>query len=150
MRFPALLTFKSLIMQILNEQEAAAFMLYSAIAVDGILTEHETKKVASIIVFCKKFKGVDFNQLVAKFFQLQKLKSPVEIIELAAPLIQDDFKKTFFAIICDLLCSDGKTNDLDISLITVFGSELRLSKEDYLPIAYAFMDRYAWNHCVEV
>ena len=133
-------------MLISNEHEAAAFLLYSSIAIDGELTDHELGKVANIIVYCKKFQGVDLKSLITKFFLLKATKQPLEIIEQAAPLIPDDFKKTLFAMLCDLLCSDGETSQLDINLFVLVGNSLKLPKDDFLPIAYAFMDRYAWNH----
>lgn len=135
-------------MEILNEQEAAAFILYSVIAIDGELTDYELDKISNIIVYCKKFQGMDFKQLISKFFILKALKSPLEIIEQSAPFIQDNFKKTLFAMVCDLLCSDGETSELDINLLVVIGGTLKMPSDQFLPTAYAFMERYAWNHKV--
>lgn len=135
-------------MEILNEQEAAAFMLYATIAIDGVFTDFEFNKVANILVFCKKFQGVDLKLIGSKFFIMKSVKQPLEIIEQAAPFIQEDFKKTLFAMICDLLCSDGETSELDINLMVLIGGALKLPNEKLLPTAYAFMERYAWNHQV--
>ena len=135
-------------MEILNEQEAAAVILYSAIEMDGELTEFETGKISNTIVFCSKFKGADFKRLVAKFFYLKTIHNHVDLIKISIPLIQEDFKKTLYARICDLLCSDGNTSDLDINLMSLIASYMGIPNEESVPIATSFMQRYAWNYHV--
>jgi uncharacterized tellurite resistance protein B-like protein len=136
-------------MTIQNEHEAAVAIFVAVIDVDGNLTEFEIQKISNTLVFCSRFRGFDLKSILPKAFHLKNKFGVVEVIKMAAQFIDTEFAKTFYAMLCDILCSDGKTNDTDIQLMAMVASELKLNEEEYLPIATSFMTRYAWNINVE-
>lgn len=134
-------------MQIQTEQEAAGFLLYAAIEIDGKLTDHEIGKISNTLVFCNLFKGHDLKAITQKYFVYKNLYDSVDIIDHSTSHISEVFKPTLFAMLCDLLCSDGNTNETDIALIGLVANKLQI--EDYLPIATTFVKRYAFNYDIE-
>lgn len=134
-------------MLIQNEQEAVGLLLYSAIGIDGELTDHEAKKISNMLVFCSIFRGHNIQDITRKYFTYQSQYNPVDIIEASTSYISEPFKPTLFAMLCDLLCSDGNTNDTDIALLGMVANKLQI--DDYLPIATTFITRYAFNYNIE-
>src|SRR5688500_5027861 len=133
-------------MNMLTEQEAAVCIFYTAVSFDGNLTDFEIHKVSNTLVTCRKFEGLDFKEVLAKYFDLKSKFSDIELLKHAARYVTEDFKKTLFAMICDLLCSDGETSDTDVNLMIFMAGHIGIEEEYSTPIANTFMLRYTWNY----
>jgi hypothetical protein len=136
-------------MSIQSENEAIVAILISAIAIDDELSEFEIDKVSNALGLCIKFKGLELKETFRKVLTLKNEYGSVELIRMSVPYVEEPFMKTLYAIVCDILCSDGNTSDTDIQLMAFVASELHLPEEVYLPIATSFMTRYIWNVPIE-
>jgi hypothetical protein len=132
-------------MEIQNECEATVAVFVAVIGIDGKLTEFEIDKISGVLAQCRRFSNYDLNHSLRRVFHLKEQYSIEDLIRMAVPLIGDDFIKTFYAVLCDVLCSDGRTSDTDIELLAMVALELNLEEDEYLPIAKTFMIRHAWN-----
>lgn len=79
-------------MQIQNEQEAVGLLLYSAIGIDGELTDHEIGKISNTLVFCSLFKGHDIKAITQKYFVYKNLYDSVDIIDHSTSHISEVFE----------------------------------------------------------
>jgi uncharacterized tellurite resistance protein B-like protein len=132
-------------MKIENENEAIVSILVASVYIDDELTEYESEKIASILVYCRKFQDLEIIAFIRKAIIMKMEYDSIELIRRATPFIEENFLKTLYCMICDLLCADGKTSESDIQLMAMIATELQLSEEEYLPIASTFMARYIWN-----
>lgn len=132
-------------MKIENENEAIVSVLVASVHIDDELTDYESEKVASILVYCRKFQNLEIIDFIRKALIMKMECGSIELIRTATPFIKENFLKTLYCMVCDLLCADGNTSESDIQLMAMIANELQLPEEEYLPVASTFMARYIWN-----
>jgi hypothetical protein len=132
-------------MQIQNENEAIVSVLVASVHIDDELTDFESEKIAGILVYCRKFKNLEIIAFIRKALLMKMEYGSIELIRIATPFIEENFIKTLYCMVCDVLCADGDTSETDLQLMATIATELQLSEEEYLPIASTFMTRYIWN-----
>jgi hypothetical protein len=132
-------------MQVENENEAIVSVLVASVHIDDELTDFESEKIASILVYCRKFKNLEIISFIRKALLMKMEYGSIELIRRATPFIEESFIKTLYCMVCDVLCADGDTSETDLQLMAMIATELQLPEEKYLPIASTFMARYNWN-----
>ena len=132
-------------MKIENENEAFVSVLVASVHIDNELTDYESEKVVSILVYCRKFKNLEIIDFIRKALIMKMEFGSIHLIRMATPFINENLIKTLYCMICDLLCADGNTSESDLQLMGMMATELQISDEEYLPIASTFMARYIWN-----
>jgi hypothetical protein len=132
-------------MKVENENEAIVSVLVASVHIDDELTDYESEKVASILVYCRKFQNLEIIDFIRKALIMKMEYGSIELIRMATPFIEGNFLKTLYSMVCDLLCADGHTSETDLQLMAIIATELQLPEEEYFPIVSTFMARYIWN-----
>jgi hypothetical protein len=129
-----------------TEQEAAVAMLFSCVMYKHKnLTQSQIDQLSRIVVLCSRFKGTDLNNLTIKAISLQAHQDSKTIIEQSAPFISEEFRETLFAMICEVMTSNGSIDDKDSEVLGMVALYLQIPVERMRIILTAFLIRNKWN-----
>jgi len=130
--------------QSLTEVEAFAGVLFAAALADGEVSEDEQGRLNSFLTKNKFFlqaaltssgsSGDYTNRLVEKMSNLYPRKGHEPFIEMCAQSLPQKWKKPTFAILAELLFSDGKPCQANIDTLNITYKMLEISSEEAVSI----------------
>jgi hypothetical protein len=129
-----------------TEQEAAVAILFSCVM-------HETKSISEsriehlsrILVLCSKFRGHDLNDLSSKALSLFTSEGSKAVIEKGAPLIDEGFRETLFAMVCEMMTDNGAINETESELLGMVALYLGMSVDLMRGMIRTYLIRNRWN-----
>ena len=129
-----------------TEQEAAVAILFASVLFRGQqLSQAQIEHLSRMLVLSARFKGHSLNDLTRKALSLQAEHGSKKIIEEAAPLVDEEFKETLFAMACEIMTADGKVDEEESEIIAMIAIYLGLSMETMKMILTTYMIRNRWN-----
>jgi uncharacterized tellurite resistance protein B-like protein len=112
-----------------NQQEAAIGIMYACMAVDGNVSEIETDKMLQLAVYKEQFTNHDIVEYYKRVAIIHRSLGSKSIIESAASKIDSKFKPTLFALIMDLVLSDGILDDKEKEIAEFLAGALKIEDE---------------------
>lgn len=91
----------------LNEKEAFIGILYACMNSNGGISDVETDRILQVLVFKKIFKDYDVVGPYKRVAMACMKSGEKNVINECAPLITNENKEMLFAIVMDLMLSDG-------------------------------------------
>lgn len=131
---------------ITSEEEAAVAILFASIMANGkTLSQSQIEQLSRMLVLSSKFTGTSLNDLTVKALSVQAGHGSKLIIEHCAPLIQQDFGETLFAMCCELMTADGKIDESESEILAMTALYLGMSVENMKMILATYLIRNRWN-----
>ena len=131
---------------ITNEEEAAVAILFASVMASGkSLTQAQIEQLSRMLVLSSKFKSTDLNELTVKALSVQSTHGSKKIIEHSAPMIQQEFGETLFAMCCELMTADGRIDESESEILAMTALYLGMSVENMKMILATFLIRNRWN-----
>ena len=132
--------------QIDNEQEAAVAILFACVMNRTTnLTDSEIENLSRMLVLSSKFKGSSLNELTMKALSLQSQHGSKILIEKSAPLIEDNFRETLFAMACEIVTAKGTIDESESEILAMTALYLGLSIENMKMMLTTYLIRNRWN-----
>ena len=128
-----------------NEQEAWIGIMYSCIAVDGDVSEAEIDKLAQIAVFKQNFQGHDIAAYHRNILSAHKQIGSKVLIDNCAQFIKGESKPTLFALIMELLLSDGILGEKEKERVEYVSQVLSLDNDTSSKIVEVMLIKNKWN-----
>ncbi|MES2881240.1 MAG: hypothetical protein V4676_03760 [Bacteroidota bacterium] len=129
-----------------KEQDAAAAILFSCTMQNGTaITNQQVEQLSRTIVLCSRWRGEKLNELTKKAMVLQAGYSTKEVIETASKLIQEEFRETLFAMVCEVMLLDGTIDDERTAVVAMLALHLGISTERMKMILATYLIRNKWN-----
>jgi uncharacterized tellurite resistance protein B-like protein len=131
---------------ITNEEEAAVAILFASVMASGkSLTQAQIEQLSRMLVLSSKFKSTDLNELTVKALSVQSTYGSKKIIEHSAPMIQQEFGETLFAMCCELMTADGRIDESESEILAMTALYLGMSVENMKMILATYLIRNRWN-----
>ena len=131
---------------LVNEQEAAVAILFGCLQHSGKPIENRhIEHLSRMLLLSQKFAHHDLQPLADKALPLLKTYGSRMVIEHSAPFISDSFRETFFAMICELMTSDGELNEQESEIVGLTALYLGVSIELMRIMLTTFIMRNRWN-----
>jgi hypothetical protein len=111
-----------------SEQEAWLAIMYACIAADGQVAEVESSKLCELVVFKSFFNGFQVIELYKKAAFAHKDHGSKHLIDSSAGLIKEENKPTLFALIMELLLSDGIMGTAEKEIVEYLSSAMKLDE----------------------
>lgn len=112
-----------------NEQEAMVGIMYACMAVDGDVSEVEIDKLSNLVVFKSSFSGHPFVEYYKTALLLHKQTGSKLIIDGGVNKVTEVNKPMLFAMIMELLLSDGILADKEREIIDYVSTALKLNSD---------------------
>lgn len=129
-----------------NEQEAAVAILFScAMYKNHNLSQAQIDQLSRMLVLSAKFKSNNLNDLTIKALSLQSKQDSQAIMEQAAPLISEDFRETLFAMVCEVVTSEGTIDESKSEILGMAALYLKLPVERMKMMVTTYLVRNKWN-----
>ena len=129
-----------------NEQEAAVAILFACAMQGGTdISELQIEHLSKAVVLCSRFRGADLNELTRKAIGFQAAYDHNEIIEAAAPLIDEAFRETLFAMVSEVVLLDGRIDDERSGMFALLALKLGLTMDRMKMILATYLIRNKWN-----
>src|SRR5438270_9002842 len=113
-----------------NEQEAAVAILFACLHHSGkVVSGQQVEHLSRMLLLSKKFLHQDLQPLAEKALPLLKAFGSRTVIEHSAPLISDSFRETLFAMVCELMTSNGELNEAESEIVGLTALYLNVSIE---------------------
>ena len=129
-----------------NEQEAAVAILFScATYKNHNLSQAQIDQLSRMLVLSAKFKSNNLNDLTIKALSLQSKQDSQAIMEQAAPLISEDFRETLFAMVCEVVTSEGTIDESKSEILGMAALYLKLPVERMKMMVTTYLVRNKWN-----
>ena len=130
-----------------NEQEAAVAIVLSCMIGqrDQAVIDSQFRHLARMMLLSAKFQGYSLDVLAGKAMPLLAAYGPKNVIEYSAPFITDLFRETLFAMICELLTTDGELSETESEIVALAALHLRISIELMRVMIATFLMRNRWN-----
>lgn len=129
-----------------SEQEASVAILFAAALNNGnSLTQSQIENLSRMMVLCSRFKGSDLNELTVHALSVQSVHGSRKVIEIAAPVVEVDFKETLFAMACEVITANGKIDQQESEILAMIALYMGLSMEIMKMILTTYLIRNKWN-----
>jgi hypothetical protein len=129
-----------------TEQEAAVTILFTCVMQDQKqLTDQQIEQISRAMVLCTRFRGGDLNELTRNAISLQAKNDSREILEACAPLIDESFRETLFAMVCEVMLLDGQINEDRTRVIALLALNLNITMERMKMMLATYLIRNKWN-----
>lgn len=129
-----------------NEQEAAVAILFScAMHKNKSLSQSQIEQLSRMLVLSTRFKGANLNDLSIKALSLQSQQVSQSIIERSAPLISEEFRETLFAMICEVVTSEGVIDETKSEILGMAAMYLHMPVERMKMMLTTYLIRNKWN-----
>lgn len=130
-----------------NEQEAAVAIILSCMTgqQDQQLIDAQFRHLSRMFLFSAKFRGYPLEQLAEKAMPLLAAYGSKNVIEYSASFIPDNFKETLFAMICELVTTNGELTETESEVLGVAAVSLGISIELMRVMIATFLMRNRWN-----
>lgn len=133
-------------LQIENEQEAAVAILFScAMHQHKNLSQSQIDQLSRMLVLSAKFKGSNLNDLTVKAITLQSQQNSQAIMEASAGWITEEFRETLFAMICEVVTSEGTVDEAKSEIIGMAALYLKMPVERMKMMVTTYLIRNKWN-----
>lgn len=129
-----------------NEQEAAVAILFGCLQHSGkpVLNRH-IENLSRMLLLSQKFVHHDLQPLAEKVLPLLKAYGSRTVIEHSAPVVTESFKETLFAMVCELMTTDGDLNEAESEIVGLSALYLGVSIELMRIMITTFIMRNRWN-----
>jgi len=129
-----------------NEQEAAVAILFGCLRHSGKpVYNHHIEHLSRMLLLSEKFGQMDLQPMAEKAIPLLKAFGSRTVIEHSAPLITESFRETLFAMVCELMTSDGELNEVESEIVGLTALYLGVSIELMRIMLTTFIIRNRWN-----
>jgi hypothetical protein len=129
-----------------TEQEAAVTILFTCVMQDQKqLTDQQIEQISRAMVLCTRFCGGNLNELTRNAISLQAKNDSREILEACAPLIDESFRETLFAMVCEVMLLDGQINEDRTRVIALLALNLNITMERMKMMLATYLIRNKWN-----
>ena len=129
-----------------NEQEAAVAILFGCLRHSGKpVYNHHIEHLSRMLLLSEKFGQMDLQPMAEKAIPLLKAFGSRTVIEHSAPLITESFRETLFAMVCELMTSDGELNEIESEIVGLTALYLGVSIELMRIMLTTFIIRNRWN-----
>lgn len=129
-----------------NEQEAAVAILFGCLRHSGKpVYNHHIEHLSRMLLLSEKFGQIDLQPMAEKAIPLLKTFGSRTVIEHSAPLITESFRETLFAMVCELMTSDGELNEVESEIVGLTALYLGVSIELMRIMLTTFIIRNRWN-----
>lgn len=120
-------------------------ILYCSLNADGEISEVEIDRLSHVLVFKSLFREYNLVELYKKVAYAYPDFGGKYIIEQAAKFVSEDNKQTLFAIMLDLLLSDGVFENKEIEVSEIVAKALGLTDETASKIIDVIMAKNKGN-----
>ena len=129
-----------------NEQEAAVAILFGCLQHSGKpLQNRHIEHLSRMLLLSEKFVHSDLQPLAQTVIPLLKSYGSKAVIEHSALLISEAFKEPLFAMICELMTSDGELSETESQIVGLTALYLGVSIELMRIMLTTFIIRNRWN-----
>lgn len=129
-----------------NEQEAAVAILFTCLQHSGKpIQNRHIEHLSRMLLLSQKFAQFPLQPLAEKALPLLKAFGSRTVIEHSAPLITESFKETLFAMLCELMTTDGELNEAESEIVGLTALYLGVSIELMRIMLTTFIMRNRWN-----
>ena len=115
--------------QVSSDFEAWVGILYSCISADNQITDSEKASLSRLLHSKQKFIGIDIAPLYAKSFNLRTELGQLKYISACCELVEDEDKKTVFALALEVLLADGTLEKEEKNVIEILSNRLKIDAE---------------------
>lgn len=112
-----------------NEQEAMVAIMYSCIAVDGDVSDAEIDKLIRLFVFKKPFQNHNLTDYYRSVSSAHQKIGSKGIIEASSSMISGTYKSMLFALVMELVLSDGILDKKEEEIVEFLSNSLQLAPE---------------------
>jgi hypothetical protein len=130
-----------------NEQEASVAIILSCMTgqQDQEVIDAQFRHLSRMLLQSLKFKGWSLEVLAEKAMPLLATYGSKNVIEYCAPFIPDNFKETLFAMICELVTTNGELSEAESEVLGLAALYLGISIELMRVMVTTFLMRNRWN-----
>ena len=130
-----------------NEQEASVAIILSCMTgqQDQHLIDAQFRHLYRMLSLSLKFRGHSLEFLAEKAMPLLATYGSKSVIEYCASFIPDNFKETLFAMICELVTTNGELTEPESEVVSVAALYLGISIELMRVMIATFLMRNRWN-----
>ena len=129
-----------------NEQEAAVAILFGCLRHSGKpVYNHQIEHLSRMLLLSEKMDGFELQPLAEKALPLLKAFGSRTVIEHSAPLITESFRETLFAMVCELMTTEGELAEMESEIVGLTALYLGVSIELMRIMLTTFIIRNRWN-----
>lgn len=130
-----------------NEQEASIAIILSCMIgqQDQALIDAQFRHLSRMVLLSAKFRGFPLEDLAEKAMPLLEAYGNKAVIAYSAPFISDAFRETLFAMICELLTTNGDLSAAESEIVGLAALHLGISIELMRVMITTFLMRNRWN-----
>lgn len=130
-----------------NEQEAAVAIILSCMTgqQDQNIIDAQFRHLSRMVSLSLKFRGHSLEVLAEKAMPLLATYGSKNVIEYCAPYIPDNFKETLFAMICELVTTNGELSAAESEVVGVAALYMGIPIELMRVMIATFLMRNRWN-----
>lgn len=130
-----------------NEQEASVAIMLSCMLgqPNQSVIDLQFRSLSRMLLCSVKFQGYSMEPLVEKAMLLLAAYGNRSVIEYSAPFISEGFRETLFAMVCELLTTDGELTEAESEIIGWTALSLGVSIELMRVVITTFLMRNRWN-----
>jgi hypothetical protein len=130
-----------------NEQEASVAIILSCMIgqQDQNIIDAQFRHLSRMVSFSLKFRGYSLEALAEKAMPLLAAYGSKNVIEYSAPFIHDNFRETLFAMICELMTTNGELSAAESEIVGLAALYLGISIELMRVMVATFLMRNRWN-----
>lgn len=130
-----------------SEQEAAVAIILSCMIgqPDQRLIDAQFRHLSRMLALSAKFHGHPLESLAQKAMPLLAAYGNKPVIEYSASYITENFRETLFAMICELLTTNGDLTESESEIVGLAALHLGISIELMRVMIATFLMRNRWN-----
>src|SRR5689334_16832869 len=129
-----------------NEHEAAVAILFACVMANNKkMNQSQIEQLSRMLVLSSRFRDTSLNELTKKALSLLTQHGSKALIEEAAPLIEEDFRDTLFAMCCELMTSEGRIEEAESEVLGMVALYLGLSLETMRMMLTTYLIRNRYN-----
>ncbi len=134
--------------QVGNSNEAWVALLYACMLADGKVSDVEIDALTTMLVLKERFDGDDIAVYFEKVADAAEMIGPVNLVDVAAPVIETPAKATLFAMAVDVVLADGVLEDDEKLMIAYIAEKLDITQTKVQRIIEVIMIRNAGNKMI--
>lgn len=130
-----------------NEQEASVAIILSCMMgqQDQRLIDAQFRHLSRMLIQSAKFQGHSLETMAAKAMHLLASYENKSVIEYSAPFVTDAFRETLFAMLCELITTNGALSESKSEIVGIAALHLGISIEMMQVVIATFLMRNRWN-----
>lgn len=130
-----------------NEQEASVAIILSCMVgqQNQAVIDAQFRHLSRMMSLSLKFHGYPLEGLAGKAMQLLAAYGSRNVIEYSAPFIHENFRETLFAMICELMTTNGDLSVAESEIVGLTALHLGISIELMRVMIATFLMRNRWN-----